>query len=258
MPVKAIKVVTKVRLRRLAPYRPAARVRPRPHPNDAIPLWGSVNHRRGTEDQQPADLPVARFGDPTKAGLPAGGILSRHQPEPGGEVPCTFEQADVGNSRCDQRRGDRADTRDRCQAARGIILPCVSDNLRFKCADACDEREALFEQSREHLACLLREGLICIHQHKKLVQLADTVRNGQAKLARQAASGQRYVVFFRGSSALMEDAAQTVLVGAASWEFGEPAADIAGVLTVAPAAKRAEPGSASATTIGVSILAARF
>jgi hypothetical protein len=37
----------------------------------------------------------------------------------------------------------------------------------------------------------------------------------------------------------------------------EPAADIAGVLTVAPAAKRAA-GNASATTIGVSILAARF
>jgi hypothetical protein len=50
-------------------------------------------------------------------------------------------------------------------------------------------------------------------------------------------SGQRYVVFFRGSSAQMEDAAETVLVGAASWEFGEPAADIAAVLTVAPAAK---------------------
>ena len=47
-------------------------------------------------------------------------------------------------------------------------------------------------------------------------------------------SGQRYVVFFRGSSAQMEDAAQTVFVGAASSEFGEPAADIAAVLTVPP------------------------
>ena len=47
-------------------------------------------------------------------------------------------------------------------------------------------------------------------------------------------SGQRYVVFFRGSSAQMEDAAQTVLVGAASSEFGKPAADIAAVLTVPP------------------------
>jgi hypothetical protein len=54
--------------------------------------------------------------------------------------------------------------------------------------------------------------------------------------------GQRYVVF-RGSSAQIEDAAETVLVGAASREFGEPAADIAAALTVAPAAKRAEPGT---------------
>jgi hypothetical protein len=36
-------------------------------------LWGSVNHRRGTEDKQPADLPVAGFGDSTKPGLPVDG-----------------------------------------------------------------------------------------------------------------------------------------------------------------------------------------
>ena len=62
-----------------------------PHPDNAIPLRSSVNHRRGTEHQQPAYLPIARFGDPTKAGLAAGGILSRHQAEPGREVPCAFE-----------------------------------------------------------------------------------------------------------------------------------------------------------------------
>src|SRR5271166_3013890 len=49
------------------------------HPPTTLFLWGSVNHRRGTEDKQPADFPVARFGDPTQAGLPAGGILSWHQ-----------------------------------------------------------------------------------------------------------------------------------------------------------------------------------
>ena len=26
-------------------------------------------------------------------------------------MPCAFDQADMGNFRCDQRRGDRADTR---------------------------------------------------------------------------------------------------------------------------------------------------
>jgi site-specific DNA recombinase len=54
-----------------------------------------------------------------------------------GSVPpfgYTTEAAErpVGNSRCDQRRGNRADTRDRCQAARGFIVPCVSGNLRFE------------------------------------------------------------------------------------------------------------------------------
>jgi len=35
-------------------------------------------------------------------------------------------------------------------------------------------------------------------------------------------SGQRYVVFFRGSSAQMEDAAEAVFVGAANWAKKHP------------------------------------
>ena len=35
-------------------------------------------------------------------------------------------------------------------------------------------------------------------------------------------SGQRYVVFFRGSSAQMEDAAEAVLVGVADWAKKHP------------------------------------
>ena len=47
--------------------------------------------------------------------------VARHVQRGGGKFACTFEQADVGNSRCGQRRGDRADTRDRCQAGRGPV-----------------------------------------------------------------------------------------------------------------------------------------
>jgi outer membrane protein OmpA-like peptidoglycan-associated protein len=35
-------------------------------------------------------------------------------------------------------------------------------------------------------------------------------------------SGQRYIVFFRGSSAQMEDAAEAALVGAADWAKKHP------------------------------------
>ena len=63
-------------------------------------------------------------------------MLSRHQTKPGGKVPCTFEHTDIGDCRRDQGRGDRTDAGDRGQAARGFIVPRVSDNLRFKCLDA--------------------------------------------------------------------------------------------------------------------------
>jgi hypothetical protein len=72
---------------------------------------------QGAEEKQLADLLIARFGDPTKAGLPAGGIRSGHQAQPGREVPCAFEQTNVDDGRCDQRRDDRANARDRCRAA---------------------------------------------------------------------------------------------------------------------------------------------
>jgi hypothetical protein len=36
--------------------------------------------------------PIARLGDPTEASFPAGGILPRHQTEPGGKMPNSFER----------------------------------------------------------------------------------------------------------------------------------------------------------------------
>jgi hypothetical protein len=50
-----------------------------PQAGRAIPLRSAVDHRSGTQNQQLPYFPVARFGDPAKPGLPAGGMLSWHQ-----------------------------------------------------------------------------------------------------------------------------------------------------------------------------------
>ena len=57
-------------------------------------------------------------------------------------MPCALEQADVADRRRDQRRGDRTDAGDRGQAARSLIVPRVSDDLRFECLDAFSQRVA--------------------------------------------------------------------------------------------------------------------
>ena len=79
-------------------------------------------------------------------------------------MPCAFEQADVNDGRRYQRRGDRTDARDSCQAACVFILPCMSDNLRFECPDTFSLFTALVEESLEDLTRLLREGPIRVDQ----------------------------------------------------------------------------------------------
>jgi hypothetical protein len=81
-------------------------------------------------------------------------------------MPCGFEHADVADSRRDQGRGDRADAGDRGQAARGLVVACVSDDFSFECHNAFSQCLALVEQSRERLPCFHRERLIRIHENR--------------------------------------------------------------------------------------------
>ena len=81
-------------------------------------------------------------------------------------MSCAFEHADVADRRRDQGRGDRADAGDRGQAARGLIVARVSDDLSFERHNAFSQRFALVEQSRERLPCFRRERLIRIHENR--------------------------------------------------------------------------------------------
>lgn len=89
------------------PNRPALKNPSDPNSSGTIPLWSPTNHGCGSYNQQPAYLPIAGFGDPAKAGFPAGGMLSRHQTKPGGEMSCTLEDTNVGDGRRNQGCGDR-------------------------------------------------------------------------------------------------------------------------------------------------------
>ena len=99
---------------------------PEPGADRAVPSICPVDHRRGAKHKQLADLPIARFGDPAKARLSAGGVLSRHQAEPGGKLPRRLEQTDIHDRRCDQRRGDRTDA--------GIVARRRAVSSRRACA----------------------------------------------------------------------------------------------------------------------------
>jgi hypothetical protein len=126
--------------------------------------------------------PGARPSDPTKAGLPAGGMLPWHQTEPGGEVSCALEHADVRDHRCDQGCGDRANSRDRGQAAGACIVPRVSDELRFERPDAFGQRVVVLEQSPDGLPRFLWEAFLRVHECHEFHEHPHALRNGQAEL----------------------------------------------------------------------------
>jgi hypothetical protein len=108
---------------------------PEPSADRAVPAVCPVDHRRGSQHQQLADLPIAGFGDPPKARFSARGVLPRHQAEPGGKLPRRLEQGDITNCRRDQRRGNRANAGDCRKTACGLIAAGMCNDLCFERLD---------------------------------------------------------------------------------------------------------------------------
>src|SRR5215468_7340612 len=68
------------------PYPLAASIRLAPHPADRRPR---------TMHQELAERGIAALADAEQALLPAGGMLARHQAQPGGKLPTVLERARV-------------------------------------------------------------------------------------------------------------------------------------------------------------------
>jgi hypothetical protein len=64
----------------------------------------------GAHDQKLAQIAVAHLGDPPEPRLAAGRMLSRGQPEEGGELPSAGKCGEVLDSGEKRRGGDRADS----------------------------------------------------------------------------------------------------------------------------------------------------
>ena len=107
-------------LRRHRPHRlpvaaPALDV-PRPATDGVLLLLPAWQDRARPQDQQGAQVAIPGLGDPPQALLAAGTVLSRHPPEPGGELPFAGEVMPVAKGG-DQGPGrGRADTRQLHQA----------------------------------------------------------------------------------------------------------------------------------------------
>jgi hypothetical protein len=87
-------------------------------------------------DQQPSEIAVTPFADPTQSCLAAGRVLSRHEPEPSSKLTTTVEHAWVWNRRRDRGCDDRPDPGDGGQAPADRIALVPDQNLRLERSDS--------------------------------------------------------------------------------------------------------------------------
>lgn len=65
-------------------------------------------------NEQGPQVCVAASADAVQAALTAGGILSRHEAQPGGQMPAVAKLLGVADRNDNGRGGERANTRDLC------------------------------------------------------------------------------------------------------------------------------------------------
>jgi len=117
-----------------------------------------VQHRTCALHEQVSEIGITALADVAQ-GSCAGGVLTRHQADPGGELPAVFEFACVAHGGDDGQGSGGPDAADLHQALRrlaefglGFDLPVVAD-------DTFIEYAQLIEQITDRAACELGQVL---------------------------------------------------------------------------------------------------
>lgn len=102
-------------------------------------------------DDKPADVGVASLADPQQRCLPAGRVLSRHEAEPSRQVTRFSELGAVSRSRTQSRRDQRANPRDRHQAAGNLVRGSERLDLSGDVSNALLEAAEVGQELAEEL-----------------------------------------------------------------------------------------------------------
>src|SRR5208283_4604060 len=93
----------------------------RPAAQGVVMPFAGGERRAGAHDQKLAQIAVAHLGDAPEPRLAAARMLTRGQPEEGGELPPAGKRAEVLDRGEERRGGNRADPRNGHQAPRGLV-----------------------------------------------------------------------------------------------------------------------------------------
>ena len=113
--------------RLVAMHAPIERIEPHSNP---VSRSIQMDHA-GTSavNEQPADVCISALADPKQSRFAPGGVLSRHQTEPGSEIPRFPELVAVADRGDQRRRADRPDPGDRHEPTGCVMLCCEYFNL---------------------------------------------------------------------------------------------------------------------------------
>ena len=95
-----------------------------------------AHHRARAVNQQCPNISVPALTDPEQALPPAGGMLLRHQTQPGGKLATVLEGASIPDRRHNRGGRERSDAFDFFDAPAALVLPEQLVDLLVVCLDA--------------------------------------------------------------------------------------------------------------------------
>ena len=149
--------------------------------------FGALQAAARTLDQQGAQVRVAAAADRAQSRVPAAGVLSRHQPEPRGQLPAVLEvlrRAHAGHHRIGR---DRADADDRAHPHAACVGLGVRLDARIAGADAFADLLPVGAQVANQLQQFRWLGRVLADVRQRQPQGAVALRHYDAELGQQAA-----------------------------------------------------------------------
>ncbi len=148
----------------------------------APPARGPADHGGRTDHKQSSDIPLPHFRGLPQLLFSTGGMLSRHQAEPGGEVATAPELLHRRGEGFDRERGDRADPA--ClQLARHLRFVRHGRNPGFQGVDPVGQMGGLLEEHAADVPGKFRHvGVGIIDDLREARQVADALGGDMAEL----------------------------------------------------------------------------
>lgn len=149
--------------------------------------FGHPDHRPGTVNQQRAQIGVTPFADALQRRFASGRMLSRHNAEPGRELPAVLEVSGISNRGHRRARRYRPDTGNPCQFLAGAIVSMPKLDLYFQFVNLAIQLLEVIGQSLDEQPEAARQIVLTVFEDLGYApgKMSDTLGNDDPVLGQQ-------------------------------------------------------------------------